>query len=247
MFGESMDLRFSIIIPVFNSGKFLESCLNSIAQQTYRSFEVILKDGKSSDETLSIARQFKSELNLKIISEPDSGIYDAMNKAIGEAKGEFIYFLGADDELKDNEVLEQVSGLIRSSDDIVYGNVFLRKQQQIFNGEFKAAEMFHNNIHHQSIFYRKNIFEKIGLFDTRFKLFADWHHNIIWFFSERVTHRYIPVTVANFSQEGVTSREKDRAFRKIIFKHYFKNATKQKSGLMVVSDMIRGLYIKLIK
>src|SRR5690606_10153742 len=99
----------SIIIPTYNSAKTLRQALTSVVGQTYKKIEVLIIDGCSNDDTLVIVQSYAAEdSRLKWVTEPDNGIYDAMNKGIQLAKGEWLYFLGSDDKLHDEYVLEKI-------------------------------------------------------------------------------------------------------------------------------------------
>ena len=116
----------SIIIPTFNSEVTLDIALESIINQTYDNLEILILDGLSTDKTIEISKEYQNKFSeLRIFSEKDKGIYDAMNKGINYAKGEWLYFMGSDDSLFESTTLEQFTGLIGIEDiDVVYGNVF---------------------------------------------------------------------------------------------------------------------------
>ena len=100
---------FSIIIPTFNAGKTLSFCLDSVLIQSFQDFEILIIDAVSSDNTMSIVEEYAAaNTAITWISEKDKGIYDAMNKSISLAKGEWLYFLGSDDKLYDAEVLKKI-------------------------------------------------------------------------------------------------------------------------------------------
>ena len=104
--------KFSIIIPVYNVKKELfRKTLVSIVDQTYDNYEYLIIDGKSSDNTLNIIKEYESRFNdkLKIISESDNGLYDAMNKAVKVAKGDWLFFINSDDVFINNECLQNVA------------------------------------------------------------------------------------------------------------------------------------------
>ena len=105
---------FTIITVVLNGDKFLERSIKSVLNQSFENFELLIIDGKSTDNTLEIVRKFANDKRLKCTSESDSGIYDAMNKGIHKAKGEWIYFLGYDDFLIDNDVLQEFANAIKT-------------------------------------------------------------------------------------------------------------------------------------
>ena len=116
---------FSIIIPTFNSSKTLKECLDSLFEQSFNSYEVLIIDSVSTDATLSVLKEYTSKYpNIKVYSEKDNGIYDAMNKGMSLAKGDWLYFLGSDDTFYNSRVLSHVSNAIgNTTKKVVYGNV----------------------------------------------------------------------------------------------------------------------------
>jgi len=107
-----MNPFFSIIIPTYNSSATISVALNSIIKQSYQNFEVIIVDGLSNDNTISIISQFQDD-RIKIFSEKDKGVYDAMNKGINYANGKWIYFMGSDDYFYDNTILFYISNKLK--------------------------------------------------------------------------------------------------------------------------------------
>jgi len=192
----------SIITPTYNAAKHLETCIQSIKQQSYFQWEHIIIDGGSSDGTLELIKKYP---HLKWISEPDAGIYDAMNKGIKLARGEWLYFLGADDVLYNSNVFENLKSHLSSNVDVVYGNVSSTRWKGLYDGEFNSKKLVDKNICHQAIFFKKSVFDKIGLFDLRFKVYADWEHNWRWFFNPSITHKYAPLTIAEYADGGFSS------------------------------------------
>lgn len=177
---------FSIIIPTFNSAKTLDVALKSILQQTYTDFEILLMDGLSTDNTLEIAKSYNDQ-RIIISSEKDEGIYDAMNKGIKLARGEWLFFLGSDDLLYDKHVLGQIFKAREYHFNIIYGNVLIEgnagwaKNGQVYDGEFSLQKIIERNICHQAIFYKKAVFEKCGVFNINYNVCADWDLNLrLW-------------------------------------------------------------------
>lgn len=208
-------MLLSIIIPTFNSGKTLEACLESIANQTIMDFEVLIMDGVSSDSTLVISEKYRSKLpTLSVISEPDKGIYDAMNKGISLAQGEWLYFLGSDDCLFESNTLEQVFATKKiDSLKVIYGNVLFKHSKIRYDGKFSFFKLNDKNICHQAIFYRKSVFEKLGNYEIKYKGLADWVLNIRWFTSE-LSYSYIDLTVAIYNEDGYCFNNPDTEFIK---------------------------------
>ena len=165
--------EISIIIPTFNSAKTLAVCLDSILKQSFTDFEVLIMDGLSTDNTLEIAKSY-DDIRLIISSEKDNGIYDAMNKGITQSKGEWIYFLGSDDRLFNKNVFSEVYEIQKKGNSkIIYGNVLIEgqagwaKNGQIYDGEFSLSKLIERNICHQAIFYKKEVFDKLGLYNIK--------------------------------------------------------------------------------
>ena len=223
---------FSIIIPTFNSASTIAACFNTIASQTLKNYEVIIVDGLSNDETASIVAQYKNRLpQLSWISEKDEGIYDAMNKGIKVAQGEWLYFLGSDDKLHDGNVLAIIYELNKGPAKLVYGNVQIvgktswANDGEIYDGEFNLEKILRRNICHQGIFYHQDCFiNNTSLFNTEYSLCADWDFNLRCWAS--VPCLYVNVLVAYFYAGGKsTETNVDTKFSKDIvvnLKQYFK-------------------------
>ncbi len=211
----------SIIIPTYNSGEKLSACLDSIVSQTYTSIEVWIIDGLSADSTTEIVKRYQSQHPyIHFISEKDKGIYDAMNKGIDKAQGEWLYFLGSDDELYDNRVLETVFKQVAPGEaDFAYGNVWFLKHQSKFRGECSRLQLSEEtNISHQAIFYKKALFEKLGKYNLQFKLWADWDFNVRCFAHPDVRIKYIDLIIARYNDfDGHSARlVKDEEFAKYL-------------------------------
>ncbi len=202
----------SIIIPTFNSAHTLKMAIESILNQTFRDFEILILDGLSTDTTLVVARKFKDN-RIKIYSEKDKGIFDAMNKGIHLAQGEWIYFLGCDDRLYNNKILELITiEILKTNCDVIYGDIISTKYNGRYAGEFDSLKLLSQNISHQSIFLKKNIFKKTGLFNTKYISWADWDHNMKWFLSPEISKHYSNLVIAEFADSGFSSLNPDSIF-----------------------------------
>jgi glycosyltransferase involved in cell wall biosynthesis len=206
-------IKVSIIIPTYNSSKTLEDCLQSIAEQTYSNLEVVIVDGLSNDNTVSIAKSYVDKIHhLVVVSEKDKGIYDAMNKGIDLAKGEWLFFLGSDDSLYDPNVLEKIfqkhQALVEKSD-FIYGNVKWGNSDEIYAGKFDTFRIYKQNICHQSIFYKKEIFQKLGKYELRYPIYADWYLNCGCYLTDSIRINYIEEVIANYSLMGTSSSTTD--------------------------------------
>lgn len=206
-------MKLSIIIPTFNSSRTLRRTLDSIFSQTFRDYEVLVMDGASSDDTVKIAESY-GDSRIKVFSEPDKGIYDAMNKGVAKSKGEWLYFLGSDDWLLGNSVLktvfetENIDGY-----DVVYGDADCSKGFLRGRGEWVMNDLDFNRCH-QAIFYKRIFLVKVGGYDIRYRIVADYDLNLKWFLNDKYKHKYIDLIVAHFSDGGVSSNQYDDAFSK---------------------------------
>lgn len=200
--------EISIIIPCLNAETTIQRCINSIISQTFTNFEIIVQDGKSQDGTIRIVEAF-NDSRISIYSEKDNGVYDAMNKAIDKAKGEWLYFLGSDDALRDNDVLNNVAKELRKGDsDFVYGNAWFLKGQNKHVGEVDRKTLVtKTNICHQAIFYKKRLFQLLGKYSLEFEIWADWDFNIRCFSHPDINVTYIDLIIADYNDiDGLSAR-----------------------------------------
>lgn len=212
--------KFSIIIPTYNSGKTLEKAIQSALKQSFTDFEILVMDAESTDNTLAIAQSF-NEARIKIFSEKDSGVYDAMNKGIDKATGGWLYFLGSDDSFYNENVLETVSSELQDFD-FVYGDTFFVHSNRIWGGKYtRHILMKEKNICHQSIFCTKELFKRLGKFNLEFKIVADWDFNIRCFSHPDLKIKHIDLIVANFNDfDGLSATIKDTNFTQLIPRDY---------------------------
>lgn len=213
---------FTIIIPTFNSSALITKCLESICGQTFNTYEVIIVDGLSKDNTLHLAETYRHKLpSLRISSEKDNGIYDAMNKGIVMAQGEWLYFMGSDDVFYNENVLSSISTEL-SEHDVVYGKVYGKSLGGNYGSEFSLKKIYFRNIAHQGIFFKKNVFSITGLFDIKYKVWSDWDHNLKWFLNPVIKKKFINLIVSNYADGGFSSNRKDIAFEKHKEEKYYK-------------------------
>lgn len=192
----------SIITVVYNAENTLEQTILSVINQTYQNKEFIIIDGKSTDKTNSIIEKYQHNISY-YISEKDDGIYDAMHKGIKQAKGNFVYFLGADDVFMDENTLTNVASYLKNNKFIYYGNAFFKAKNLKYDGYFNSFKIVTRNICHQSIFYPRDVFKKYT-YNLNYKILADYDLNIRLFFSGYFKFKYMPLTVALFNDEGLS-------------------------------------------
>jgi len=210
-------MKFSIILVTRNAGATIQACLESLASQAYDDFEVVIQDGMSTDDTRSIIEAFRDRhrrLEIRFQQVPDGGVYEAMNMALDLARGDWVLFLGSDDRLFAADTLSGLSGALTDEDDVVYGNVVSPRFDGRYGGRFSTARIGKDNICHQAIVFRRQLFETLGKFDVRFRLLADWEHNMRWFLSPNVRARYIDTVIAHYADGGLSSSGNDRVFER---------------------------------
>ena len=197
-------MKLSIIIPTFNSASVLPKALGSIVSQTFTDWEVLIMDGVSTDDTLKVAQSY-DDSRIRIYSEPDKGIYDAMNKGIKKAQGEWLYFLGSDDWLLNENVLSDVfvQGTLEGYD-VVYGEVEAPHLASNHSGEWTLQTIDRNRCH-QAILYRRQVIRRLGGYNTKYKIWADYDLNLKWFFDKRVKKKHIPTIIAHYSEGGYST------------------------------------------
>jgi glycosyltransferase involved in cell wall biosynthesis len=204
----------SIIIPTFNSERTVSRAIESILRQTLADYEVLVMDAVSNDKTLQIVHDF-NDRRVKVWCEKDEGIFDAMNKGIRKASGEWIYFLGSDDYLIDESVLENVFVNTDVSEiDFVYGNVHSVDYGENYDGEFDIAKILSKNICHQAIFVRKSVLVRKRMFNRKYALQADYDFNLRCMFDRRIRKKYINRTIAWYAPSGSSFTKPDLNFER---------------------------------
>ena len=200
-------MKLSIIIPTYNSASVLPKALDSIVCQTFTDWEVLIMDGVSTDDTLKIAQSY-NDSRIRTYSEPDNGIYDAMNKGIKKAQGEWLYFLGSDDWLLVPDILQSIFYRDITDYDVVYGDVESEHLGPENSGEWTMANIDSNRCH-QGIFYKKDVFKRLGYYNLEYPIWADYDLNLKWFFSKKIRKTYLPITIAHYSAGGFSTDNLD--------------------------------------
>ena len=211
----------SVITVVFNGEKYLEQTIQSVIKQTYDNVEYIIIDGGSEDGTLGIIKKYEGMVDYWV-SEPDQGIYDAMNKGLNVFSGEWVLFLGSDDYLFN--IFQKIINKFQKKTVSYYGNVILSKSKKIYTGKFYPLKLFIKNIPHQAIFYSKYVFNEYT-YNMKYITVADYELNLKIFSNKKYGFKYISNTIANYNNEnGLSSIVNDDMFSldksKIIYKHY---------------------------
>ncbi|MCE7065377.1 glycosyltransferase family 2 protein [Dyadobacter sp. CY326] len=200
----------SIITVTYNAAATLEYTIKSVVEQTYSNIEFVVIDGASTDGTLEILRNYRSNLSV-FVSEKDSGIYDAMNKALGYAKGDWVYFLGADDVIMTPSTIEDMVQHFNEADTIYYGDIYLKSSKRLYNGRVNLYKLLLCNISHQAIFYPKSVYKEKE-YQTKYKYFADHVYNLELYASSKNSFKYISKVIAVYNDQGSSSTNVDEQY-----------------------------------
>jgi len=175
-------LKFSIITPSYNQGKYIESTINSVLNQTYKNYEHIIFDNKSTDNTIDILKRYK---HLKWVSEKDSGQTDAINKGLKKASGDILCYLNSDDMLLPDSLKYVAEYFSKNKDiDILYGNCILidiegnkikTRKSEDFNLK-RLLYLGYSYIQQPSTFFRKSVVKDVGYFNENLKYAMDYDY-----------------------------------------------------------------------
>lgn len=247
-------MKVSIITVTYNSEKFLHNCMESVLKQDYEDIEHIFIDGGSTDDTLRIINECKGE-NSVVISEPDKGIYDALNKGLKLATGDIIGLLHSDDMLADNCIISEiVSSFEDTNADVLYGDLnYISGNSTKKNivrhwksNSFKIVSLKYGWMPpHPTLYCRKEVFEKLGIYDISYKIAADYDFILRLFSANDISTYYLPKVLVNMTLGGVSNqslksvwcktREDLRVVRKNniggLYTVFFKNIRKLKQFL----------------
>ena len=200
--------KISIITVCFNCKNNIEKTLYSILMQKYIDYEYIIIDGKSSDGTLDVVKNYQNRIkNMIIVSEPDGGIYDAMNKGIKMASGDYIIFMNAGDVFYNNSVLVDVSMYLDLGKDIYWGNVKKKDHIETYPNRITKCYLIlrEKMVCHQAIFAKRELLESCN-FDTSFKICADRDWFIKSLFILKSSFLYMKdIIVCDYDCFGVSS------------------------------------------
>jgi glycosyltransferase involved in cell wall biosynthesis len=208
------DLKISVVTPVFNGAGMIEYCMGSVDAQSYRKKEHVIVDGLSSDNTVALINNNKAA-HVKMLTEQDSGLYDAFNKGIRLAAGDIICFLCADDMYAHENVLESVANTFRINRDadMVYGDIVYVDRDDLCSvvrywkssafkpGLFRKGWMAPNT----ALFIRRESFGKYGFFDFKYKMAADYELQFRLFERYLLKSVYIPGVMVRMRSGGMSN------------------------------------------
>jgi glycosyltransferase involved in cell wall biosynthesis len=204
--------KISIITINFNDKLGLDKTIKSVLNQTFTDFEFLVIDGGSTDGSTAVIEQNTSKINYWI-SEKDSGVYNAQNKGIKAATGDFVIFKNSGDTFVDNQVLSNVAGDLTNEFDIYYGDNFKvkadgSKRLKTYPEKLSFSFFYGSCINHQSTFIRRNLFERFFYYSEDLKIVSDWEFFIYAICKENIPYKYLSKTIANYDFTGISSLDK---------------------------------------
>lgn len=205
-------LNISIITINYNNKSGLKKTFESIFSQTFPGFEFIVIDGGSNDGSKELIEMYNDRINYWV-SEPDSGIYNAMNKGIRYGKGEYLIFINSGDGFYDDFVLENTVAAIEKcpGKDIYYGNTCVSggaKNEGWEKNEPTVLSMDYfmvNTICHQAAFIKRSLFEKVGMYSEKLQICSDWKFFMDVIFKHNCSYKKINLMIARFNEDGISS------------------------------------------
>lgn len=228
-------MKISVVTIAYNAGDVIERTIRSVVAQTYDDMEYVLVDGGSNDGTLSIIKRYASRID-KWVSEPDSGIYEAMNKGVKMSSGEFCIFMNAGDMFFGDNVLKAVAPLLDRRYSIIMGNQIVLSHEGRFLSysrhweKFNKNKLFFDSIHHQASFIRRaDMIEHP--YDESYRMVSDWKLALDLIGSSPEKYIGIDVDVSLFFRDGIseTHYEYGRNERESIIPLYFSQSEQEEN------------------
>lgn len=208
-------ILFSIIVVCLNPGDKLKETISSIRKQTYPHYEIVVKDGMSTDDSIE---KLPEDSRIKVIRKEDRGIYDAMNQAVAQAAGDYVYFLNCGDRFYDENVLGRINDSIRnrmpeqagSGRMIIYGDIYDRitGERIASNPAMDAFGCYRNVPCHQACVYGAELVRE-KQFDTSYKVRADYEHFLWCFFRGKAKTFYVPELIADYEGGGYSETKEN--------------------------------------
>ena len=211
-------MKISIITATYNSESTLKTCLKSVLCQSFENIEYLIIDGNSTDETLDLVRQHQLQfpkIEFKILSEKDRGIYDALNKGIQLSTGEVIGFVHSDDMLADNQIILTLANKFENENlDGIYGDLqYIDKNNIDKVVRYWKGNDFNSRLlkkgwmpAHPTLFLKKEVYKKHGMFDLDYKISADYDFMLRIFKDNSLKFNYLPKVITKMRVGGASNR-----------------------------------------
>lgn len=203
-------MKVSVITVSYNSADTIDATINSVLSQTYSNIEYIIIDGKSKDNTMDIVNKYKDRISC-VVSEPDKGIYDAMNKGVALATGDIVGILNSDDFYADNNVIDDVVKKFEDTGcDALYADLVYVKRDEIEQvirtwsaGEYFPGRFLHGWMPpHPTFFVKKSLYNKLGNYNTSLRSAADYELMLRFIHKHRIGLTYLPRIITKMRSGG---------------------------------------------
>ena len=204
---------FSIIVAAFNAEQLIRPTIDSVLAQDFSDYEIVVKDAASSDNTLA---QIPKDDRIRVYSEKDGGIYDGMNQGVAYATGRYLLFLNCGDYLADPSVLSTVYACAKECDEantIVYGDYRRGGVRAKQPGTLTRFYLYRTPLCHQTVFFGSGIFQNVGMYDTQYRILADYDLTLKSF-TANANFVYCPCVVSEYLGGGVSESPKGRAIKR---------------------------------
>ncbi|WP_421945295.1 glycosyltransferase family 2 protein [Pedobacter sp.] len=203
-----MNVKLSIVTVNFNNKIGLQKTIDSVKAQTWKDYEFIIIDGGSSDGAESILITEQENITYSI-SEADTGVYNAMNKGIRKAIGEYVLFLNSGDSFYENTTLEKVIPQLDKNIDIYYGDAaYLEKNGahiRTYPDKLSFGYFAAHNLSHQASFIKRTLFSELFFYNENYKIVSDWEFFIYAICKANVSYQHINQVICNYDTEGISS------------------------------------------
>ncbi len=200
----SPTLWLSVVIPVLNPGRSLVASLSSLAVEPSDGIEVLVQNGGPMEAVEQMVRASGLQ-NIFLTTEQDTGVYDAMNRAIARSRGTYILVLGAGDRLAAGALAAIRPLLDATNPPALYGDVWMEDKDMLYRGKFRKEDFFHHNVCQQGLFYARRVFQELGSFPTEFPILADYAFNIRLFARHWEKIPYWPGLVSHYLGGGMSA------------------------------------------
>src|SRR6218665_29206 len=202
--------KIAIITINYNDQAGLRKTIESVVAQTFTNFEFIVIDGNSSDGSKAVIEQYKNQIAYSI-SEPDTGIYNAMNKGIRAATADYVLFMNAGDLLLENNTLEKAATLIDDRFDIIYGDIIWddkiknKKRREFFPEKLTFRFFAETSLPHQATFIKKSLFDTVFYYNEKLKIVSDWEFFMVAIVHKGARYKHIDLPICLYDQSGMST------------------------------------------
>lgn len=204
-------MRLSIITINYNNAEGLEKTILSVINQTYKNIEYVVIDGGSDDGSKEIIKANEKGIAYWL-SEPDEGIYNAMNKGIRASTGDYLLFLNSGDVLIDKDVISEIVKQ-KLTEDLICGNLIFDKlsgpEKWISEEKVTFKTFFHSTIPHPSTLIKRNVFDIVGMYNESHTIVSDWEFFILATCKYNLTYRHINILISVYSDGGISSNSEN--------------------------------------